>query len=296
MWWIASVAIICSIFVISLMIGYAVMHWRRHKAELLQSENMKYDQKYILTSSPYHKREPTSGIPYTSNEPVNIQPHFKTLQSMDVAMFIDKNLNNNNSGLQSTPEYQLPLVSHYESERAITTRKSRKIRKRSIKDSYGATASNVIETPTIVISQVPDNNANFAKIESNAKPELTFSIFYDVPSKDLHITVIKASNLPRLKHFESGTQYFRVRVCVGACSKQYHETRYVCGTRAPVFSETFIVSGLAHHKLRECTVGFAVIEFEELQHCWTVVGEVSQPLIDLRANTLLKATKTLHKI
>ena len=296
MWLIASVAIICTICVISLMIGYALMHWRRHKAELLLQENLKYKHKYILTPSSYHKREPSSGIPYTANEPVNIQPHFKTLQSMDVSMLSDENLNNNNSRMPTTPEYQIPLISYYESEKNASGNRRKSRKRRTIKESYGPKSSNVVKTPTIVISQVADNNANFAKIESNAKPELTFSIFYDELSKDLHITVIKASNLPGLKQFADGAQYFRVRVHVGACGKQYHETRYECGTRAPVFGETFIVSGLVHHKLRECTVRFAVIEFEELQHCWTVVGEVSQPLIDLRANRLLKVTQTLHKI
>ena len=292
MWWIAGVAIVCSIFVICLILGYAVLHWRRHKAEQLLRINMKYDQKYILVSPSHHKREPTSGIPYSSSEPVNIQPHPKTLQSMDLAMLADENINNN-SRLKSTPEFQVPLISHYEANTSTT--QSRKSKKRSVKESYGPTSSNVIETPTIIISQVADKNANFANTESNGKPELTFSIFYDAPSKDLHVTVINASNLPVLKSLQAGTQYFRVRVRVGVSSTQLYETRYVCGTRAPVFGETFIVSGLVHHKLRECTIRFVVIEYEELQHCWTVVGEVHQTLIDLRANRLLKVTKTLHK-
>ena len=294
MWLIAIIAIICTVLVISLMIGYTIIHWRRYKVKQLLPKNMKYEQRYILRPSSYDKRELTSGIPYTSNEPMNIQPHFKTLQFMDVTMLTDENLNNNNNTrVALTPEYQIPLVSHYESEK--TSRKSRKNRKRrNISDSYGPKSSEVVETPTIIISQAADNNSNFARIESNAKPELTFSIFYDEPSKDLHITVIKATSLPEPKHYS--TQYFRVRVHVGTCSKQYHETRYVCGTRAPIFSETFIVSGLANHKLRECAVRFAVIEFEELTHCWTVVGEVNQPLIDLRANNLLKVTKTLYQI
>jgi hypothetical protein len=293
MWLIAIVAIICTVLVISLMIGYTILHWRRYKAKQLLPDNMKNEQRYILGPSPYDKREATSGIPYTTNEPINIQPHFKTLQFMDMTMLTDENINNNNS--RFTPEHQTPLVSHYESENL--SRKSRRKRKRkSIHDSYGPSSSGVIETPTIVISEAGDNNANFAKIESNAKPELTFSIFYDEPSKDLHITVIKASSLPGAKHFASGAHYFRVRVHVGTCSTRYHETRYVCGTRAPMFGETFIVSGLVNHKLRECAVRFSVVEFEELQHCWTVVGEVTQPLIDLRANSLLKVTKTLHQI
>ena len=290
MWLIAIVAVVCSVFVICLMVGYALLQWRRHKAELVLSTNMKYKQNFILKPTlPDHTQEHTNGIPYTSSEPVNVQPHPKTLQCMDVSMLTDETLNNNTS-LSTPPEYQIPLVSHYESEG--TTRKTRKSKKRSIDESYGPESSNIIETPTIVISQVADNNANFAKIKSNGKPEITFSIFYDVPSKDLHITVINASNLPS-KRVQGCTQYFRVRV--EACGKQCHKTRYVSGTRSPVFSETFIISGLVHHKLRECTVRFVVVEFEELQHCWTVIGEVSQPLIDLRANSLLKVTKTLHK-
>ena len=296
MWLIAIVAIICTLLVISLMIGYAIIHWRRYKAKQLLPSDMKYELKrYILRPSSYDKRELTSGIPYTSHEPMNIQPHFKTIQFMDVTMLTDENLNNNNTRVPLTPEYQIPLVSHYESKKS--SRKSRKKRKRrSISDSYGPKSSDVIETPTIIISQVADNNANFARIESDVKPELTFSIFYDEPSKDLHITVIKASNLPEPKHLIHSAQYFRVRVHVGKCSKQCDETRYVCETRAPIFSETFIVSGLVNHKLRECAVRFVVIEFEELTHCWTVVGEVNQPLIDLRANSLLKVTKTLYQI
>ena len=298
MWWIATVVIVCSILIVSLMIGYSVLYWRRRKAAFILSQNMKHNQKYIVTQSRRQKQDPNEGIPYTSNGPVNIQPHPKILESMDVSMLTDDNLNNN-SGLRPTPDNQIPLISHYEgNSKSQTGRKSRKKKKRkSIKKSYGSDGSNVVVTPMIVISQVPDNNANFAKIESNLKPELTFSIFYDSPSKELHITVIRASHIPKLKRFGSEpcvTQYFRVRIRIGACSTQSHETRYVCGTREPVFNETFIVPGFVHHKLRECTVRFEIVEFEELQHCWTVLGEVCQPLIDLRANTLLKVTKTLR--
>lgn len=285
-------AIACSIFVISLLLGYAVLRLRRHKAEQLLRVNMKYDQRYLLVSSPNKKCEPTTGIPYSSSEPVNIQPHPKTLRSMDLSMLTDENLNN--TSLQPTPEFQVPLISHYETNTSTTMPRKNK-KRRSIQESYGPASSKVIETPTIVISQEADTNANFANTQTNGKPELTFSIFYDAPSKDLHVTVINASNLPVLGSFQAGTQYFRVRVRVGVCSTQLYETRYVCGTRAPVFGETFIVSGLVHHKLRECTVRFVVTEYEELQHCWTVVGEVHQTLIDLRANSLLKLTKTLHK-
>ena len=291
MWWTAGVAIACSVFVISLLLGYAVLRLRRYKAEQLLRANMKNDQRYLLVSSPNKKCKPTTGIPYSSSEPVNIQPHPKTLRSMDLSMLTDENLNN--MSLQPMPEFQVPLISHYETNTSTMSRKNKK--RRSIQESYGPASSKVIETPTIVISQEADTNANFANIQSNGKPELTFSIFYDAPSKDLHITVINASNLPVLGSFQAGTQYFRVRVRVGVCSTQLYETRYACGTRAPVFGETFIVSGLVHHKLRECTVRFVVIEYEELQHCWTVVGEVHQTLIDLRANSLLKLTKTLHK-
>lgn len=293
-WWFTSVTVICSIFVLCFVIGYLILYWKRDKVKLLLSdnENIKYEQKYILTSSAYHKREVTSGIPCSSSEPMNIQPHPKVLQSMDVLMFTDNKIINN-SNLQTSPEYKIPLISHYESGKTNQLRKWRKNRQRNLKNSFGPKSSAVIETQTVTTTQVADSNANFAENGSNPKPELTFSIFYDSPSKELHVTVISSSNLPVLRRTGS-TQYFRVRVCVGACDTQWYETRYVRGSRELHFSETFIVSGLVHHKLRECMIRFVVVEFEEFQHCWTVVGEVRQTLIDLRANSLLKETKTLH--
>lgn len=287
MWLIASVAIICCIFVISLMAGFALKQWRHHKAELFLAERMKYDQIFILT--PGNKQHPDNGIPCTSNKPVTIQPHFKTLHSMGIAE--DEKLNNNARIFSTPTEYQAPLISHYENE--MTPRKSRKNKKRNMKQSYGM-KSTFMDTPTITISHVPDTNANFEPIQSKGKPELTFSVFYDAPSKDLHITVINAFNLPATKMFGNKTQYFRVCVRVGACSTHYYVTRYVCGTCEPVFCETFIVSGFVHHTLLECTLHFVIREYEEVQHRWTAVGKVSQSLIDLRANSLLRATKTLH--
>ena len=139
-------------------------------------------------------------------------------------------------------------------------------------------------------------NNTFTQSEYQAmKPELTFSIFYDSASKELHVTVISASNLPISAHFQAmkSTQYYQVKVRVEPWENEWRATRHTCGSKEPVFRETFIVSGLVHHKLRECTVHFAVVNFEEHQHRWSVVGEVTMSLVEFRANQLMKVTTKL---
>lgn len=251
---------------------------------------------YFLTPSRQFRNEFDKGIPCSTIKLVNVQPDSTKLDLRTLAMPTDRtSCHGSGFNIPRTPEiYQTPVISTYNCEKKrdpVWTR----IAKRSLKDSYKQTTTTSVSAITMLTSRQADSNLNYVQNGCSVGPELAFSLFYDSPTKDLHVTVIRASNLPVSKWFQGtkSTQYFHVKVRVEPWETEWRATRQVCGTREPVFRETFVVSGLVHHKLRECKVHFVVVDFEEYQHCWTIVGEVSLPMIDLRANQLIKATKRI---
>lgn len=297
MLWILAIAIICSVCAVCSGLCYFIILRWKFKGKYSLSDAQEHDQinKYIVTPSKKYRRKFYYDTPYTTAKPINVQPNSAKLNLRALTIPTDPASNNNNSGFgaSTSPEvYQTPLISTYEGEnkRNLVWKRTPK---RSLKDSYSEPTNTI--TATITASEEADTNTNLAQNSHSAEPELSFSIFYDSASKDLHVTVIRTSNLPVSKWFKEtrATQHFRVKVRVEPWEAHWRTTRHVGGTREPVFGETFIVTGLVHNKLRECTVNFVVVEFEEYQHCWTVVGEVSQTLIDFRANQLMKTTKKL---
>lgn len=293
MWWyVACVLVVSFIFIITFLIGYAIHHLTHREKEILTSRNV--ENGYLIKPSRCLQEEVDYGVPYTSRKPVNVQPYFKNRHLTDTSTSFDQNHNDNSNTWQPNVEdYHVPLISHYESNQTASRNNTKR---KNVSKTYGRQKSRRINSPAIVISQISDNATARRCLDTHDKPQLTYSIFYDRPSKDLHITVFGASNLPASEQPNQNTRYYRVHVLVEACETKWQKTRYVCGTRNPVFNETFIVSGLAHNKLRECCLRFRVVEYEEIKYFWSTLGEIIEPMVDLRANMLFKSTKTLCEI
>ena len=126
--------------------------------------------------------------------------------------------------------------------------------------------------------------------------QLEFSLFYDTGSRELHVTVIQATAIPTpdqsFLRLPNGS--VKMRILPEMVSWQW--TRKVARTSNPAFNETFIVPGFVHNKLRECTVHFVVLDFDDVQETVYVVGEVFMPLSEVRANRLEKSVKRVNPV
>ena len=160
--------------------------------------------------------------------------------------------------------------------------------RRTLEKSYRQTSIPKTEN----ISPITTIQEPEASVSIQENLELSFSIFYDAPTKDLHVTVVCASGFD-LDNITRRERHFRVAARVEPWETKWRETRSTRGETKATFNETFIVSGLVHHKLRECSIHFVLIDLEEHKNCWKVVGEVTQSLIECRANQLMKITKKL---
>lgn len=126
--------------------------------------------------------------------------------------------------------------------------------------------------------------------------QLEFSLFYDTGSRELHVTVIQMTGIPipdesflRLPNCS-----VKMRILPEMLSWQW--TRKIARTSSPAFNETFIVPGFVHNKLRECTVHFVALDFDDVQNNVYVVGEVFMPLSEVRANRLEKMVKRVNPL
>ena len=240
-------------------------------------------QTYVVAPTKDQLCEFNAAAQHSTSEPIGVQPDLAELKTEAVTLPPTWAVGHYSasSGPESQDVCHTPVVSTYQSDREGR----RQTAKQNPVDFFKETS----------LPELTTNNT-FTQSEYQAmKPELTFSIFYDSASKELHVTVISASNLPISAHFQAmkSTQYYQVKVRVEPWENEWRATRHTCGSKEPVFRETFIVSGLVHHKLRECTVHFAVVNFEEHQHRWSVVGEVTMSLVEFRANQLMKVTTKL---
>lgn len=125
---------------------------------------------------------------------------------------------------------------------------------------------------------------------------LETSMFYDTASKELHITVIQVIGIPTPDESFLRPPNCSVKMRILPEMLQWQWTRKVSRTVSPVFSETFIVPGFVHNKLRECTVHFVVLDFDHVQDNVYVIGEVFMPLSELRANRLEKISKRVNPL
>ena len=139
----------------------------------------------------------------------------------------------------------------------------------------------------------------FLRKKSSTKEEectLEFSCFYDTVCRELHITVLQVVGIftPDESFLRPPKCSVKMRILPEMLAWQW--TRKISRTTNPAFNETFIVPGFAHNKVRECTVHFVVLDFDDVQGNVYVIGEVFMPLSELRANRLEKITKRVNPI
>ncbi|XP_046856735.1 synaptotagmin-11-like isoform X2 [Xenia sp. Carnegie-2017] len=107
---------------------------------------------------------------------------------------------------------------------------------------------------------------------------LEFTYYYDNRNRQLHVNVIQALGLPGDKNLES---YVIVTLKPDEMSWQ-RETKFVSNSTDPLYNETFLVSGVAHSKIRECFLHFLVMNNGENK----AIGQLQIPLADVQPNRI----------
>lgn len=124
--------------------------------------------------------------------------------------------------------------------------------------------------------------------ESNGALFLT--LFYDQEASQLRITIRQATDLPVGSGREEELVTY-INFCIVPEDFYWQKTASVRHTRHPVFNQTFTVPDVLHHKLRQYTLCFLVMNTTSLQE--TMLGKVMVPLSDLRAGMVLDMRKEI---
>eukprot|EP00794_Sanderia_malayensis_P010035 gene10035-11061_t len=128
--------------------------------------------------------------------------------------------------------------------------------------------------------------------EEHPNGALDLSLFYDSEASTLAVLVNKVFNLPlggSIPREENFDVY--VNFCIVPEDFYWQKTGAVSGTRSPVFNQTFHITDVLHHKLRQYTLCFLVMNSSGVQE--SVLGKVMVPLSELRAGMLLSMCKEL---
>ena len=136
--------------------------------------------------------------------------------------------------------------------------------------------------------QEADAKSNYGLAEKGA---LAVSLFYDVYSSELNIVVKQAVDLPLQGRREEDLDIY-VNFCLVPEDFYWQRTNSVQQTRHPIFEQTFQIADILHHKLREYTVCFLVMNASGFQE--TLIGKVMIPLSELRGGTMVEICKALR--
>ncbi len=123
-----------------------------------------------------------------------------------------------------------------------------------------------------------------------AKGALLISLYYDLQASVLIVSIKKAMELFVPVEKEENLKVY-VNFCIVPEDFFWQKTVAVTQTRSPVFDQTFHIPDVLHHKLRQYTLCFLVMNVTSFQE--TVIGKVMVPLSDLRADVVVDLCKEL---
>ena len=125
---------------------------------------------------------------------------------------------------------------------------------------------------------------------TSQKGALAVSLFYDIDSSELHVVVKQACDLPLQGRREEDLDVY-VNFCLVPEDFYWQRTVSVLQTRHPVFNQTFQIADILHHKLRQYTLCFLVMDASGFQE--TLIGKVMIPLSELRGGSQVEMCKEL---
>ena len=135
--------------------------------------------------------------------------------------------------------------------------------------------------------QEADAKSNHGIAEKGA---LAVTLFYDVDSSELNIVVMQAVDLPLQDKKEEDLDIY-VNFCLVPEDFYWQRTNSVQRTRNPIFDQTFQIADILHHKLRQYTLCFLVMDASGFQE--TLIGKVMIPLSELRGGIMIETCKAL---
>ena len=121
---------------------------------------------------------------------------------------------------------------------------------------------------------------------------LYFSLFYDSFATQLTLTIQRATDLPRSEKQAVLSPY--VKFCVIPKDFFWQQTTVKESTTNPVFNQSFHIKDVLHHKLRQYSICFLVMDSRKTQG-EGVIGKVMVPLSDLAANVAIEMCKEISR-
>ena len=156
-------------------------------------------------------------------------------------------------------------------------------------ESQGVEANSEFEVTDYVVSydQKGDVNEVEGKFPNGA---LILSLFYDSDASQLVVVIRQAIDLPVSQVREEDIEVY-VNFCILPEDFYWQRTESVMHTHHPIFEQSFKIPDVLHHKLRQYTLCFLVMDSSGLQE--TIVGKVMVPLSELRAGIDLEMCREL---
>lgn len=140
-----------------------------------------------------------------------------------------------------------------------------------------------------IVSYDQDNGITDANVISQ-KGALIVTLFYDTESSELNIVIKQAIDLP-LKNGKEEDLNVYVNFCLVPEDFYWQRTISVLQTRNPVFNQTFQIADVLHHKLRQYTLCFLIMDASGFQD--TLIGKVMIPLSELRGGVEIEMCREL---
>ena len=125
---------------------------------------------------------------------------------------------------------------------------------------------------------------------TSPKGALIVSLFYNIDSSELNVVVKQAIDLPLQDRREEDLDIY-VNFCLVPEDFYWQRTASMLQTRNPVFNQTFQIADILHHKLRQYTLCFLVMDASSFQE--TLIGKVMIPLSELRGGVQVEMCKEL---
>ena len=147
----------------------------------------------------------------------------------------------------------------------------------------------------------PDNVEHVFSYDQNSGSQakrypygaLLFSFLYDAVVTELTISVKRAIDLPTLDEDQEYVNSY-VNVCIVPEDFYWQRTSVVENTSDPIFNETFHIPDVLHHKLRQYSLCFLVMDSNKV-YGERLIGKVIVPLSDLRAGVTTEMCKELAR-
>ena len=121
---------------------------------------------------------------------------------------------------------------------------------------------------------------------------LYFSLFYDPFATQLTLTIQRATDLPKSEKQAVLSPY--VKFYFIPKDFFWQQTTVKESTTNPVFNQSFQIKGVLHHKLRQYSICFLVMDSRRTQG-ESVIGKVMVPLSDLAANVAIEMCEEISR-